>query len=194
MTFQLVLTERPIEGSKIVGENVFLENLPRDCKVYLFYYPGAVLDEDLENRLRELGKITNRNLFVNIGRLNDPKYETIARIFDITNLPVIVMTANDTLASPPDEFLTVYARLDSKKLLESPERTIECVHQIFNLFIQGKVSKAIVQPGRTRRDEMMSRLAGLLINTLKSVGRYLNERGIMFSFAGVKFELKQHRG
>jgi hypothetical protein len=47
------------------------------CVVYLFYYPGAMPNQDLENALERLGNDAGTNLFVNKGKLNDPKYYKI---------------------------------------------------------------------------------------------------------------------
>ncbi|KAF5428645.1 hypothetical protein C5S39_10980, partial [Candidatus Methanophagaceae archaeon] len=109
MHYQLVLRELiDVEkGIKAVGENVFFDDLPSDCKVFALYYPAAVPNEDLENALRNLGNITGKNLFVNIGRLDDPNYDEIVDKFKIRNSPVIIVTAIDKLASPPTEFSTV---------------------------------------------------------------------------------------
>jgi hypothetical protein len=70
-----VLTEPKGERTKDVGENVFLDDLSYSYKVYLFYYPSALPNEVLEDRLRRIGEMTGRNLFVNIGRLDDPHKE-----------------------------------------------------------------------------------------------------------------------
>jgi len=78
---------------------VFLEILPHGYSVYIFYYPGAFPNDELENKLRTLGKITGNIVFVNIGRLNDPRYEKIRDTFSITDLRVIVITAIEELAS-----------------------------------------------------------------------------------------------
>src|SRR5215813_5561786 len=143
MTYRLVFEERPSEGNKDVGENVFLANLPSDYKVYAFYYPGNSPDDSLEDKLRELGNSTGTNLFVNIGGRNDPEYGEIAKRFEIEAHPVIIVTAVDALASPQGEYMSAYARLDSPKLLASADRAVRCVEELFNLFIRNEVSKAI---------------------------------------------------
>jgi hypothetical protein len=38
-----------------------------DYPVYLLYYPGNNINEDLEASLQHFGEITGKNLFVNIG-------------------------------------------------------------------------------------------------------------------------------
>lgn len=74
-------------------------------------------NEDLEEKLE-----LRRNLFVNIGRLNDPQYSKIRNKFEIKNFPVIIMTAIDELASLKNEdncYSTAYVRLDNKELFEA---------------------------------------------------------------------------
>ena len=125
MTFQLVLTEASAENPKDIGENVFFDNLDTDYKVYLFYYPGTMADRALESRLRELGDITGKNLFVNIGRLNDKRHDQIVQRFDVKKYPVIIVAAEATLASSTDEYVSAFVRLDSEHLLASPERAVD---------------------------------------------------------------------
>lgn len=202
MPYQLVLRELIDEGKgrgiKDVGENVFFDNLPSDCKVFTFYYPAAMPNEDLESVLRNLGNITGKNLFVNIGRLNDPNYGKIATKFNIKNLPVIIVTAIDKLASLPTEFSTTYVRIDSKKLLNSPNLATECVQTIFNLFIQGKISEAMSKVKRYERDALISHIKGIMTDALKDalkgMSKFFEERDIIVSLIEGKFELKRSGG
>ena len=78
MPYQLVLREPEEGSSKAVGENIFLANLPANFPVYAFYYPAEMPDSDFEKLLRTLGERTGENLFVNIGRLNDPQFDKIS--------------------------------------------------------------------------------------------------------------------
>jgi hypothetical protein len=194
MTYQLILADPPVEGQikKDVGENVFLAELPADYKVFAFYYAGAMANEKLEERLRSLGNMAGKNLFVNIGHLNDPQYDKIERRFAIEKLPVIIVTALDTLASPPDEHLTAFARLDNKHLLDSPERATECVQQLFNLFIQGKVREAMSEAKWQQRQELLIVLGNFFAAAFKPVGDLIFKRDISISVLEGKFELKQH--
>ena len=95
----LILAELVNETTKDIGENVFVHNVPEDYEVYAFYYPSAMANEQLEYKLRKFAEITGKNLFINIGRLNDPKYVKMRNTFSITNLPVIVITGNEGLAA-----------------------------------------------------------------------------------------------
>jgi hypothetical protein len=191
MPFKLVLTQRGVPDIKDVGENIFFQNLPTEYKVYAFYYSGSTLNEKLEDRLRELGETTGGNLLVNIGRLNDPHYSKIVEQFDIKQYPVIVVTGMDVLASTPDEYRTAFARLDSKYLLSSPDRTVQCVERLYNLFLQGKVSDAISQAKSSERRAIVSSLTSCLVDGLKGLAGFVAERDISVSLAEGKFELKK---
>ncbi len=191
MPFQLNLVEGPGGGKKAVGDNILFDNLPADYKVYALYYPGEMPDIALESALRDLGNIAGKNLLVNIGRLDDPQYVEVVRRFGIKEYPVIVVTAIDGLASPTDEFLTTFARLDSKQLLSFPERTVECVQKLFNLFIQGKVSEAIAQAKWTERKGLLLSLTGFLTDALQTIGGFIAQRDISVSLLEGKFELKR---
>ena len=116
ISYKLVLSGMP-EFKEGVDEDVYLDDIPSDYKVYLLYYPGPLLNEDLENKLRTLGEITGRNLFVYIGRLDDPKYSKIASTFKIMKLPVIIITGVEGFASVKsgNYYSTAFVKLDNKR-------------------------------------------------------------------------------
>jgi hypothetical protein len=186
LSYQLVLS-KPEEGGKKAVGSVFFDNLPSDSKVYLLYYPGPMPNKELENRLRQFGKKTGKNLFVNIGTLEDPKLRDIAKEFDINRYPVIIVTANAELASHPVEYETAYAKLDSERVLNSPDLAIDCLQKLFALFIQGKIAEALRQPGKYDQKAFLSRLKDSISNALK---------GIEFSVSlfGGKLEVKRKGG
>jgi hypothetical protein len=195
MPYQLILSEPTIEGKcsrKDVGKNVFLDNLPSGYPVYLFYYPGAMPNQDLESKLRDLGDITGDNLFVNIGRLNDSRYQEIVSMFSIKDLPVIILTAIDKLASPSTKFLTMYARIDDKKLMESPDLVLQCSQTIYNLLIQGKIAEAMRHAKQTKRRALISRLKKTVLNALKEIWEFVKDVDISVSLIEGRFELKHN--
>jgi len=179
------------EHTKDIGENVFFGDLDLDYKVYAFYYPGAMPNEVLEKGLRNLGEQTGKNLFVNIGRLDDPEYSKIAKAFELRNLPAIVVTAVADLASADNEYLTAYARLDGKNLLKSADKTIQCLQKLFDLFIRGEVSGAIRQAKWRQRVELLAVVGKTFTEGLKSLGSFVADRDISFSLVEGKFELKR---
>lgn len=193
MSNRLVFTEFEEGTSKVVGENVFFDNLPHDCLVFLLYYPGAMPNEDIENKLRNLGNIAGNNLFVNIGKLNDPSYRKVRNKFTITNLPVIIITAIDTLSSPPGELSTAYVRIDNQRLLNSPN-LIECIQRLFNLFIDRKILEALSQFKKDQRDLFISHLKNIVTNALKGTIEFVGERDISVSLIEGKFEIKKSGG
>ncbi len=188
MAYQLILSEPMEERAKNVGENVLLDNLSLDYKVYLFYYPGALPNDDLEKELRALGAASGKNLFVNIGKLDDPDYDKIAARFGIRNLPVVVVTGVAALASPPFEPTTLYVKLDSKALLNSPDSTIQCVETLFNLFMAGKVVEAAKQ---SKRDQLLAVVKEIILTPLKGIVSFISERDIVVSVMKGTLELKK---
>jgi hypothetical protein len=65
--------------------------------------------------------------------------------FEIRNLPVILMTGIDGIASLRDDkhLSTAYVRIDNEERLKSVDSTLKCVQMIFNLFIGGEILEAI---------------------------------------------------
>ncbi len=84
MSYRSVLREKAEANTKDIGENVFFNNLDSDYRVFLFYYAGVLPNEELEDKLRGLGEITGKNLFVNIRKLNDPNFGLMVSRFGIT--------------------------------------------------------------------------------------------------------------
>lgn len=193
MPFQLILSQATEEKTKDVGENVFLDNLPSDYQVYLFCYSGVMPDEILENNLRKFGQVTGKNLFVQIGRLNDPNYKQIAKKFGIKSFPVLIMTAIDRLASSPIDSFTAYLRIDNQTLLGRPDLTLQCIEKLFNLFISGKISEAMAQFKQEQRAAILARLKDIAYDALKGIGGFLKELDISWSVAEGKLEIK-HKG
>lgn len=206
MAFKLVLNEEePATSATAAGDSstvgaakgvgrCFFTDLPEDYKVFLLYYRAAMGDQDLEDKLVELGKNTGKNLFVNLGSAGDPSYAMIIKRFGIEQFPVIIMTAVPDLASPGNEYMTAYAKLDSKQLLSSPEKTVECAEKLFNLFIQGDVAKAISTAKWTQRAELARAVGNVLGDALKAVGGFIASRDISVSVLEGKFELKHSGG
>lgn len=182
-----------IGAAKGVGRRFFTD-LPEDYKVFLLYYRAAMGDKDLEDRLVQLGKNTGMNLFVNLGSAADPSYEMISKRFALRQFPVIIMTAVPDLASAQNEYLTLFAKLDSKQLLSSPDKTVECAEKLFNLFIQGEVAKAISSAKWTQIGELAGAVGSVIGNALKVVGGFIASRDITVSVLEGKFELKHGGG
>ncbi len=192
MAYDLVLSSIEPEGAgakKGVGSR-FFKDLPEDSKVFLLYYRGAMPDKPLEDKLTALGKSTGKNLYVNLGSANDDSYGMIVKRFGIRKFPVLIMTAVADLASVDDGSVTTFARLDSDELLSSPEKTVECAEELFNLFIQGKVAEAISKAKWTQRAELLNALGSVVGTALKAVGKFLSSYSITFSAIEGKFELK----
>jgi hypothetical protein len=197
VTFRLLLSE-PTDGpgKKDIGQNVFLNDLPYDYKVYVFYYPGIMPNPVLEEKLRALGDDTGKNLFVNIGRRNDPNFDKIVARFGIRDYPVIVVTAVDELASLRigDKFSTVYVqeyiKLDKHNLMESIDSTIRSVESLFSLFITGNIRDATRQVKKDQSQATISHIMDTISRQLRSIGKNLSEKDISVSLVEGKFELR----
>jgi hypothetical protein len=194
MTLYKLVTIEDSTSTRDVGENIFFDDLDLLYEVYLFYYPGTMPDPVLEGLLRNLGKDAGRNLFVNIGRINDPKYKQIVKIFEIRTRPVVIMTANETLSSIADDnskSITAYARIDSKKLFASPEKTAEVVDELHNLFISGRVAEALSAAKGAQRESALLHLKNEVLRSIRGVVGSLDEIEIGFSYLdGIKFRIK----
>jgi hypothetical protein len=195
MSYRLILKEITNEVTRDVGENIFLDQIPDDYKVYTLYYPGSMPDKNLEDHLRNLGNMTGKNLYINIGRLNDPNYNKIRNKFQIKNLPVIIITAIEGLASIKTEtyFSTAYVKIDNKHLINSVDLILKCIERVFNLFIGGAISEALKQVRHDYRDAIVTELRGIMTNALKGIGEYISDMDITISIIEGKFELK-HTG
>jgi|RhiMethySRZTD1v2_1073278.scaffolds.fasta_scaffold634647_1 hypothetical protein len=174
---------------KAIGENVFAAEMAAAFPCYVFYYPGAMLDPTLEHGLRAFGEQTGQNLFVNIGRLNDPAFGKVAKLFGIVRTPAIVVTAIAPLSTPEGANLSAFVRLDSALLLASPDRTLKCVDKLFILFLQGEVARAIATGKWSQRAELLQLLAGCIRGAFGSVRDFVAERDLSVSLFEGRFEL-----
>lgn len=191
MPYKLILSEAVEERTRAVGENVFFDDLSPDYKVFMFYYPSAMPNQDLEAKLRNLGEMTGSNLFVNIGRYDDPNYDKIVNKFNIKKTPVIIVTGVDELASAPGIFSTAYVRIDNKSLLESSERLLECLQKLFHLFIAGKVAEAMSEYKKDKLNLFASRFMEILKHGFQEIWQFIDRRDISFSWIEGKLELKR---
>jgi hypothetical protein len=195
MAYCLVFSDpQPADSvARDFGENVLFANLSAEYRVYVFYYPGEMADPALEQALRGLGESAGKNLFINIGRLSDPQLDKIAKRFRIDHYPVIIVTADASLASAEDEAVTAYARLDDKRLLKAPERTVECVRELFNLFLQGKVAEAVARAKGRQRIEMARAVGDFALAALKPVTTFISNLEVSFSLADGTISIKSSR-
>jgi hypothetical protein len=202
MPFELILNEpEPQSRERMPGEGpavgaargttrVFFSDLPQDYKVFLLYFRAAMPNRALEDKLTKLGNSAGNNLLVNLGSAADPNYPLLVKRFDITQFPVIVMTAVANLASTASGDCTAYAKLDSKNLFSSPERTVEVAEKLFNLFLQGKVAEAISKAKWAERGAMAGAVLDVIGDALNVIGDFIAKRDISVSLLDGKLELK----
>jgi hypothetical protein len=197
LPYNLSLVKDPRKYTeKDVGENVFLRNIRKDCKVYLFYYPETIPNQTLEERLRHLGKRLGKNLFVNIGMGDDPDFDKIASAFEINAFPAVVITALDELASVQrnGKTSTVYIRkhvtLDDKHLTDSLDLTVKSIEEIYLLFMRGEIKKAMQEAANAKKNAFIAHLKKIVGDVLGKLGKFLWEKDISISVLEGKFELK----
>ena len=190
MPSQLIFVRQKEAIDKGFAENVFIDNLPYDYKVYLFYYPGAIVNEDLERSLRRLGEMTDKNLYINIGRLNDPQLKEIIKKFAIKDFPVIILTAVDNLASPTGELLTAFIKIEDKNLLKSANESIDLIQRLFVLFMEGKINEAMNEIKNRERSVILMRIKSVIATALQETIKFFEKHDIVVSVIEGKFELR----
>ena len=148
-------------------------------------------DADFEKSLRTLGERTGENLFVNIGRLNDPQFDKLVRKFEITSFPALVMTAvADLAAAPDDELMSAYVRLDGR-VMAKPDRAIKLVEELYLLFLRKDIAQAIKKASRKSKIELARTIGKHILAMLAKVGTYLAERDFSVSILQGRFEVKK---
>lgn len=195
MRQSLILRTAPETAvTKDIGDNVYLSDLSDEYKVFAFYYPSAMRDEDLEDALRGLGDLTGKNLFVNIGRLDDPAFGRIVKTFEIDRFPVVVMTATRELAAADDEPLTAFVRIDDGRLVADPPRLVTLVQEVYGLFLRGDIARAMSKAERKQRLEVVRAVAAAIGGALKGVGGFVADRDVRISVIEGSFELTRSAG
>jgi hypothetical protein len=190
VSYSLVLSQATNAESKDTGENTFLEALPDQYPVYIFYFPSELGNEQIESNLRSLGESTGANLYVNLGKLNDPSFEKIVRAFGIKSFPVVVVTATADLAGPPDSDVNSYVRLQGS-LLKNPEDATAIIEKVYLLFLQGDIERALRQVTAKQIQHVAQIVGRVLVRALKSIGNYIANHDISVSFVVGKFEVKK---
>lgn len=175
--------------AKAVGEDVFLSDLSDEYRVFAFYYPPAMPDQALEAGLRHLGEIGGKNLFVNLGKFDDPSYQTISNAFDIREYPVVVVTATADLAGVTGGDASVYVRIDDKRVLGDAARAVELVQEISMLFLRGEIADAISKAKTRERTELLRAVAARIGSVLRKVAGFVADHDFKISLVQGSFEL-----
>ena len=81
---QFIRPEHEMTGTARAVTMNLLSNLPTNYKIFAQYYPrSANLDEGIETALRNFGARTGENVLVNIGRIDDEKYDFVTKMFNM---------------------------------------------------------------------------------------------------------------
>ena len=183
---------RRARGAKLAVKPVHLADVPIDCQVYLFYFPGHEKYEDLKKALYSWGEISGKNLFVGLWGMDDPNYRMLARTFDLGDLPAIVITGMPTLGSIKErgEDVTAYVRVDSEELLSNKDKTMDSMERLYNYFIRGMVKQALRDAKKDRWRRKIAYYLGKLMDWLgKKINNFLKEHNIKIDiFKGI-FEI-----
>jgi hypothetical protein len=173
MAYSLVHSVNDPVSDRIIGENVYIENMPHDSDIFVFYYPSTSAPyTDLEDKLRAYGEKSEKAVFVNMSKVGGDKYSKIIKRFEIEGLPVIVITGRDTIAglqTEDNKDKTVFVRLDKKNLLKDGGRTMEVVEEIVNLFMEGKISEAFRQAKASQHVAVLVRVKEIVSRLLTSI-------------------------
>ena len=138
---KIVNTSPP--GRRSFAEDVTLDNIPENCKVYCLVYGVSDTDQTIKNDLENIGKEYGNNLFVDFWSMADERYTDVATYFSLKDLPVIVVTAESSLSSIEGSNESTFVRLDNPHLLSEFEDVKRLVRLLYNLFIQGDIADAI---------------------------------------------------
>jgi hypothetical protein len=180
--------------TKDIGDDVYLRDLSDEYKVFAFYYPSAMRDEALEEALRALGGLTGKNLFVNIGKLDDPSFDKIVGAFGIDRYPVVVMTATTELAGADGEHLTAFVRIDEGRLVNDPSRLVVLLQELYGLFLRGEIAAAMSKAKKKQRVEIVRAVGATIARALKSLGGFVADRDVKISLVEGSFELTKSAG
>jgi hypothetical protein len=172
-----------------VGESVFLYDLPKAPKVFVFFYQGSDDTQDVEDRLRALGRRTGDNLFVNLGSLADPAYEDAVERFGIRQLPVVIVTAVAAFAATPDG-KTTFVRLDSSALFSKPAELVRTVEELFNLFLAGNVAQAVRSGWIAQGQATAVGVAARIWAIVQPVIAWISRRDLVIDVTSGKIEVK----
>ena len=180
-----------LENPKLEESSLF-DKLQFDYQVFVLYYAGDYPNEDLENQLGLLANRSSKNLFVNIGRINDTTFKMVRDPFGITQFPVIIVTATSDLASIKSgkNDVTTFVRIDDKNLLQNSNLTIQYVEKVYNLFISGKVPEALQEAKLKKYTTLSSLTKRNITNSVEKVTKFFSDLDISISFFDGTFEIR----
>ncbi|MCW4010884.1 MAG: hypothetical protein NWF05_09740 [Candidatus Bathyarchaeota archaeon] len=158
----------------VVSDLKLASEVPSDSKVYIFYIPGIVNYPELQKTLNAWGKTTGKNAFIGLLSADAPDYETIITYFQIKKSPAVVISGAPAFATAEEEnnATTGFARIDNSKVLGNQTEIVECIQEIYNLFIQNKVKEAI---STAKKEGFKQNLKYYLGKVKDSAGKAINE-------------------
>jgi hypothetical protein len=152
-----------------------MEKIP-ECRVYLYYFPGHFVNEELIQALRKWGEGSGRNLFIGLWSQKDKDYQSLSKSFDLKNLPSIVMTGGKSIGAinQGGKWESAYLKLDDRRLLSNTSLITSCLERAFNLFLQNHIRDALKEKGRGNRAAAVKHYLG----KVEGIGDFLNNHGV----------------
>lgn len=179
----LYLRPNSIAIKETISDLQLTSSVPKDCEVYLFYIPGITSYPELQKTLRRWGKTTGKNAFVGLLSSDAPDYKTIIKYFKITKSPAIVISGVPAFATDdePENAITAFARIDNKRILDNKDEIIECIQQVYNLFMRKQVLNAVLTVKKENFKETLGHYLGDLKDaTNLSFSEFFDKHNITF--------------
>ena len=158
---------------RAVEQKVMIDNLPQKFKTYLFYFPGPnrTVYADTESSLIQFALDAGGNLLASVILNDHLQFELFSRLFEVKNFPTIVITANSKLASIKSGKVrsTLFSILENKRLLKNPEKTLDSVGKMFNLFLRKDVRGAQKQSKKDQRFATLSHARDVFVGALGKI-------------------------
>ena len=191
MAYSLVRIREQEDPKRVIGSNVYFDNLPAESSVFIFYYPNPGLYfGELEARMKSYGQQTGDQIFVNMGRIGDKNYSRLVNEFRIDPLPVVIITGRDTVAMGQTDIglETAYVRIDNKSLFKNLDRALNILGQIVNLYLSGRIAEGYKRAKNTQRTAILYSIKNSILAVLKSIEE------ISIDFVSGGFTLKRNTG
>ena len=174
LLYQLIEIKEVIDKHGVRGfvENIFLDNLDSDYKIYLFYIPGpnAGQYDQFQKKLNEYGQKSGKNLLINTLYGDDPQFNKIIGRFDIKKYPVVIITGVDAIVSFKTETQqnsTIFVKIDNTHFFEKTERALSALSEIYTYFLNNNVKNAIKEAKKSERSAVLSYIKRVLVDRIE---------------------------
>lgn len=166
-------------------------HFPQDCKVYLLYFSGPRKFPELERSLLDWGLETEKNLVIGYIGQGDDGYQSLVKVFSVEQLPAIVMTGSDSIASiqKGEHKQTVFVKLDDKGIMSRTQITMDALAGSYNLFLRGDFGNALSSLKKFEGHIKIQEFFKGLGETAAKIGKFLDEHNIQIGLATGTFNI-----